>query len=270
MADMQQLEALIPQLADYQTRHAARKQIEAMGPVVAGRLLPLLTDPALAENSRWAVLSLFTTWRHLPATPTILEVARADRGLHGEAVHALEVITGLQLGEDFDEWEKALADPAAYATQEAAARQMDEGMPTEERQQEKGYNIFRRALASTASEFKWEEEGYLYMRFELKGRRKQQIVATFQGTDPSGHPLVTLYTECGPSTPEAIALMARRNVTTKYGRFVIEGAVGEEKVVMRENIPLVRLTEDLARDVVMCMATAADSLENELTHADHI
>lgn len=270
MADVQQLEALIPQLADFQTRHIARKRIEAIGSVAAGRLLPLLTDSTQPENLRWAVLSLMVAWQHVPAAPTILEVARTDRGLYGEALHALERITGLQLGEDLEEWQKAVFDPTAYAAQQAVAAHPTTEEEKEEEQEEEGYNLFKRALADHASEFKWEEEGYLYMRFELAGGRKQQMVVTFRGTDPSGHPLVTIYTECGHPTPEVMSLITRRNVTTKYGRFVLEGTGDTEKVVMRENIPMNRLTEELVRDVVMTMATEADSLENELTHADHI
>ena len=268
MADAKNIEILISQLADFQTRHVARKEIEAMGEEVADCLLPLLTDSTLAENMRWSALSLFVAWKYAPATEAILEVARTDRGLHSEAFRALERITGLTIGEDADEWEKALADPASYVAQGAVEKLFEEGDEKEE--ENAGYNLLRRAVGSIASEFRWEDEGYLYMRFELPGGRKQQMIATFEETDPSGNPLTTIYTECGPANPQIKELINRRNVTVKHGKFVLDGDGDEQKVVMRELIPTSRLTEDLAHEVLLSMAADADALENELTHADHI
>jgi hypothetical protein len=136
--------------------------------------------------------------------------------------------------------------------------------------EERGCEFFRRALASAASQFQWEEEGYLYMRFELAGSRKQQIVATFHETDETGQPLATVYTECGPASPEAVVAITRRNLTVKYGKFEIEGEEGQQKVVMRARIPFSSLDGKLVHDAVLCMAVEADSLEHELTNADRI
>jgi len=269
MADATTIEVLISQLADFQTRHAARKEIEAMGEGVADCLLPLLTDSTLPENMRWSALSLFVAWKYAPATETILEVARTDRGLHSEAFRALERITGLEVGEDADEWEKALADPASYVAQGAVEKLFEEVDEAEE-EENAGYNLLRKAVGSVASEFRWEDEGYLYMRFELPGGRKQQMIATFLDTDPSGDPLTTIYTECGPANPQINELIEPRNLTVKHGQFVLDGDGDEQKVVMRQVMPTSRLTEDLAREILLSMATDADALENELTHADHI
>ena len=269
MASAQSIESLISQLADYRGRHAARMTIEAMGPSVADRLLLVLGDASLPENMRWSVLALLVAWKHLPAAGAILEVAREDRGLHSEAFRALSAITGLEIGEDADEWEKALADPAAYAAQAAAERRLEE--EAEEEDPEKaGYNLLRRAVGSVASEFKWEEEGYLYMRFPLPGGRKQQMIATFQAAAADGNPMTTLYTECGAATPGAAELISRRNVTAKYGQFVLDGEPGEQKVVMRHVAPTGELTEQLAHDILLSMAFEADSMENELGQCDRI
>jgi hypothetical protein len=271
MADLNALESLIPQLAHYQTRHNARKQIEAMGPAAAPRLVPILSDDSVPSNMRWAVLSLCASWRYRDAAPAILGLARDDRGLYSEALRALATITGFDIGDDVAEWESALADPDGYAARKAAEQLGEsEADEDEEENEEEACRLFRRALADLTSEFKWEDEGYLYMRFELPGGRKQQMVATFTATDPGGNQMATIYTECGPAEPQIKELIRRRNVTAKYGKFVLEGEGAGQKVVMREMIPIQHLTEDLVREVVPCMATDADSLENELTHLDRI
>ncbi|MDX9978655.1 MAG: hypothetical protein RBU25_01290 [Lentisphaeria bacterium] len=275
MSENQSLENLISQLADYRTRHAARQRLKEMGPAVADSLLPLLEDTARPENLRWSVLALLVAWKRTSAAPAILRVARADRGLQSEAVRALASLTGLEIGEDWDEWEKALADPAAYAAQHAAAADLPAAAEHPHHKvgkspEERGCEIFRRALAKTASQFQWEAEGYLYMRFELAANRKQQIVATFHETDGNRQPLATIYTECGPANPQAVTAVTRRNLTVKHGKFEIEGPGGEQKVVMRAQIPFASLDERLVHDLVLGMAVEADSLELELTQADRI
>jgi len=277
MSEPQSLEQLIALLADYRTRHAARMRIKDMGPAVVDHLLPLLGDSSKSENLRWSVLALLVAWKHLPAAPEILRVARSDRGLQSEGVRALERLTGLEIGEDWAEWEKALPDPEAYAARQDASA-TDEAPAVAARPhskvgkspEERGRELFRRALANIASQFQWEAEGYLYMRFELPGNRKQQIVATFHETDAEGRPLASLYTECGPASPEAVTAITRRNLTVKHGKFEIDGTEGEQKVVMHAQIPLAGLNEKLIHDTAMCMAVEADSLEHELTQADRI
>lgn len=270
------LDELIGQLADYRTRHAARMRLKEMGPAIADRLLPLMEDPTRPENLRWSVLALLVAWNQTSAAPALLRLARNDRTLHSEAVRALQTLTGFEIGENLDEWEKALADPEGYAArQEAEADepaavveqpQVEVGKPPEEI----GRELFQRALAETASEFKWEDEGYLYMRFELQGSRKQQIVVTFHEANADGQTLATIYTECGPASPEAMTIIHRRNLTVKHGKFEFDGPEGEQKVVMRERIPLAHLDEKTIRDKVLSIAVEADSLEHELTKEDRI
>lgn len=270
MSENQSLDNLISQLADYRTRHAARLRLKEMGPAIADQLLPLLGDTARPENLRWSVLALLVAWKHRPAASEILRVVRADRGLQSEGVRALESLTGLEIGEDWDEWEKALADPAGYAAPKTAAPAERPHHKVGKSPEERGREFFRRALAREASQFQWEAEGYLYMRFELPGNRKQQIVATFHETDSNNQPLATIYTECGPANSQAVTAITRRNLTVTHGKFEIEGPEDEQKVVMRAHIPFANLNEKLVHDVVLSMAVEADSLEHELTQADRI
>ena len=94
---------------------------------------------------------------------------------------------------------------------------------------------------------------------------------TFDETDPGGQPLAMIYTECGEATPAAVDSISRRNVTTKYGKFEIEeDSDGKKKVVMRQRLSFGQLSPELIREAVRAMAAEADSLEFELTGADHI
>lgn len=258
----------VRELGGFRTRAAARKELERFGAGAAPLVLPLIGDASQPENARWAAIMLVRAWGYAPATPTLLEVARRHSGLRGAAILALETLTGFAIGDFPEEWAKALADPDAYRREhqesEATAQAQTQGEPD-------GYRFFRQALGNLATEITWEPEGYLYLRVPLEAGRKQQVVVTFSETDPSGKPLTTIYTECGNLRPEAMDSITRRNVTARYGKFYIQkDEQGAEKVVMREAVPAHRLTSKLARDIVLAMATEADSLELEMTGSDHI
>lgn len=264
------LDVLIDALMGYETRAQARRQIERLGIGAVDRIAPLITDVRFPVNVRWTAMMLIAAWRYEPALGDLLAVMKAVPNLRAEAARAMEQITGLSIGDDLEEWEKALADLEAYRADAARDEGSDESEIEEDRGETRGFGIFKQALGDIASELKWEDEGYLYLRIPLEAGRKQQVVVTFDRHDPGGRPLATIYTECGPATREAVASITRRNVTSRYGKFLIEGDKGDQKVVMRETVPLPQLTEELARDIVQSMAQEADSLELELTGEDHI
>jgi hypothetical protein len=258
----------IGELADFRTRAKARQQLERCGPAAAEEVLPLVSDNSLPENVRWAAIMVIKTWGYAPAAPLLVQVLRTENGLRGAALQALEALTGLSLGDAPDEWDAALADPAAYRREhgEPQARAL-----TDTSAEPDGCRLFRQALGDVATEITWEEDAYLYLRIPLSGGRKQQVVVTFSEVDPSGKPLTTVYTECGALQSETMDSIARRNVTARYGKFDTQkDEQGNEIVVMRESVPAQRLTSKLARDIVLTMAAEADSLEFEMTGADHI
>lgn len=273
----EKVEDLVQALARYETRARARRRLLDIGPAAAPALLEVLSRADAPENMRWAAMTLLATWRIREACEPLLALVRENGNLRGEAIRALESISGLEIGDNVEEWETALADPEAYAAGQADRRAEEEaavedGQPLEENRIENAVRLFKSALEGLASEISWENDGgYLYLRIPLEAGRKQQVVVTFDETDPGGQPLATIYTECGEATPEAVDSIGRRNVTTKYGKFEIEeGEDGKGKVVMRQRLSLGQLSPELIREAVQAMAREADSLEFELTGADHI
>lgn len=268
MAGRDEVAVWVKELGSFRTRAKARRQLERCGPEAAEQVLPLLSDAAQPENVRWAAIMVVKAWAYAPAAPLLLDVARTHSGLRGTAIQALETLTGLDIGESPEEWEHALANPEAYRRehQETPALALADlgGEPD-------GCRLFRQALGDLATEITWEEDAYLYLRMPLAGGRKQQIVVTFGELDATGKPLTTMYTECGTLRPEFVDSIARRNVTARYGKFYTQkDEKGDEIVVMRETVPAQRLTPKLARDIVLSIAAEADSLEFEMTGADHI
>jgi len=272
MATLANLDLLINQLGNYQTRPRARAQIEALGPAAAERILPLISDQTLPENMRWVAITLIASWRYEPAIPQLLAMMREEDGLlKAEVSQALQAITGLECGESLDEWETALAnpdEPAVAVSSPAAAVEADEVEATAT-----GQEILQRALSDIATEMSWVDEdgGYLHLRIPLPGERKQQVVATFADLDAEGRPLVSIYTEFGTATEQDLENIEQHNRRIKYGKFLLEeGEEGTQRVTMRETVLLSELTDEMVREMVTSVAEEADSLELELTGADHI
>ena len=258
----------VRELGSFRTRAKARKHLERCGPAAAEQVLPLLSDSSLPENVRWAAIMIVKAWGYAPAAPLLLAVVRAHSGLRGTAIQALEALTGLAIGYAPDEWEHALANPEAYRREHQEPGSLALADPSGEPD---GCRLFRQALGNLATENTWEDDAYLYLRMPLEGSRKQQIVVTFSEVDAGGKPLTTMYTECGALRPDVVESIARRNVTARYGKFYTQkDDQGNDIVVMRETVPALRLTPKLARDIVLSIAAEADSLEFEMSGADHI
>ncbi len=269
MPDRDDVAHWIAQLGNFRTRARARQELQRLGPdAAAARLLPLIADRNQPENLRWSAITLVRAWAYEPASAALLEVVKTHSGLRGSAVQALEVITGLAIGDFADEWDEALKDVEAYRRRN---QEPDGDAVVGVAGEPDGCHLFREALGKVATEITWEPEGYLFLRLPVEGGRKQQVAVTFGETDAAGRAMTTIYTECGPLMEGSLESVNRRNVTVRCGRFYVEkDADGVEKVVMREAVPSKRLTAKLAREMVVAIATEADSLERELTGADHI
>ena len=266
MAQTQDIDQLIAQLGDFRTRAQARRQLQALGSVAAERLMAVLQRPESPENLRWSAVTLLAACKCEEATPLFVDLLRNDLKLRGEAVRALQSITGHDIGEDLAAWEKALNIAAAEEAEPAedAATEEHEGEPA-------GMALFRKALGGVAVQFSWEEPGYLYMRVPLSEGRKQQMIVTFDDKDANDEPLTTFYTECGPASSQAVDIISRRNVTLKHGTFEVEtDDDGSKKIVMRCKAPTASVAAVEARDIILNMAREADLLEFELTGTDRI
>ena len=262
MNDTDRIPQLLSQLRDFKTRPRARQELEKLGPAAAEPLLGFLGQPGAGENARWVAIDLLGQFRCAAAVPVLLDILRSEVNLRSKAGQALQAITGRELGEDVDAWSAALG---STDTQAAAPAAVISGPDNAE------FRLVREAVGDLVLELTWEEPGYVYLRCQTEGSRKQQLVITFE-TDPrTAERNACLYTECGPVTPAADGMITRRNVTVRYGEFSIEkDADGKSKVVLRARIPMKRVNPELLRDAIMRMAQEADSFEYELHQTDRV
>ncbi|MBT3375664.1 MAG: HEAT repeat domain-containing protein [Lentisphaerae bacterium] len=270
MSNHGEIESLVTRLRSFRTRAQAREELRALGDAAVPELLGMVEDAQEPENARWAGITLLGDMKCEQAVPLLVSLLRDDLPLRGEAHRALVQISGQDAGEDADAWETSLANcPEDAEAVEAGGESVPSG--------EEGVSdleLCRRAVGDVATKLSWEgtdDEGYAYIRLPLKEGRKQQMIVTFDEMDDDERPLATIYTECGPATPEAVQAMSRWNVTLRYGTFVVEeSAEGQQKVVMRHQTLKSGLLPESLRTILLTMAREADGLEFEITQSDQI
>jgi len=267
MPNHEDIENLIAQLRTFQTRAHARQRLHALGEAAVPGLLGLVADSQEPENARWAAIALLGSLKCELAVPVLVNILRDELTLRGEARRALELITGQDAGEDADAWEALLSGSPADAGTDATNTPVGSDDADE-------LELCRRAVGDIATHLTWEEtddSGYTYIRLPLKDGRKQQMIVTFDEADEDDRTLATVYTECGPATPEAVEASSRRNVTQRYGKFLVEeDPEGQQKVVMRHQVLRAGLLAETLRTILLTMAREADGLEFEITQSDRI
>ena len=267
MPNHDDMESLIAQLRSFQTRAHARQRLHALGEAAVPGLLGLVEDPQEHENARWAAITLLGNLKCELAVPVLVNILRDELSLRGQARKALELITGQDAGEDADAWETLMAGSTADAGVDGASTPASSDDADE-------LDLCRQAVGDIATHLTWEEtdgDGYAYIRLPLKDDRKQQMIVTFDEIDEDGRALATIYTECGPATPEAVEASSRRNVTQRYGKFLVEeDPDGQRKVVMRHQMSCPGLLPGTLRTILLNMAREADGLEFEITQSDRI
>ena len=284
MAKQDTVDQLIDQLADYRTRSQARQELKKHREAAADKLLEVVRDSDRNVNQRWAAITLLSQYKYEPATEDLLDVLRNEMNLRGPASEALKHITGQDIGEDADAWERALhgEQEPAEPPEQSQAEQPETAAGGETRTdaatvkdhdqlQRQGFAMVKDALGREAVQLEWEDEGYVYLRLNVADDRKQQMLISFEYEPASGQNIVEIYTECGKPKSDVTDTIDRRNVTIRYGQFEqLSDAEGGLQIVMRCRVPISDLNAGSLRDIVRTMAGDADNLEFELTQADRI
>lgn len=254
------IDTLIEKLADPQTRHLAREALAEKGAEIAPQLLETVKDQEQPTNMRWACITLLAEAKYEPAGPELVRILKEEINLRPDALRALQTITGRDdVGVETDDWEKVIA-----------GEELEEA-PEEELDDDEAMAFLRKALKSDSVTVKWLPEGYAHLTVHLPGERKHQVLLTFDEEDARGRQVVTFYTECGKTTPEAESVIYRHNVTMPHGAFSIErNAEGDLAVVLRNRVPIEELGEDSLREIIVSAAREADAVEYELTEQDRI
>ncbi len=98
--------------------------------------------------------------------------------------------------------------------------------------------------------------------------RKQQVHVGFDRADEAGHPLVTIWSSCGPASDRNALTLLRFNSKLVYGAFAVRKHEAGEMLVLTSNVLADSLTPATVTQIVSAIAWQADQVEEKLSGKD--
>jgi membrane protease subunit (stomatin/prohibitin family) len=98
--------------------------------------------------------------------------------------------------------------------------------------------------------------------------RKQRVHVGFDRTDEGGHPLVTIWSACGPVTERNSLTLLRFNSKLVYGAFAVRKSDDAEALVLTCNVLADSLTPIAVTQIVSAIAWQADQVEEKISGKD--
>jgi hypothetical protein len=98
--------------------------------------------------------------------------------------------------------------------------------------------------------------------------RKQQVHVSFDRADEAGHPLVTIWSSCGPVSERNALTLLRFNSKLVYGAFAVRKSGEGETLVLTSNVLADSLTPVAVTQIVSAIAWQADQVEEKISGRD--
>lgn len=98
--------------------------------------------------------------------------------------------------------------------------------------------------------------------------RKQQVHVSFDRADEAGHPLVTIWSSCGPASDRNALTLLRFNSKLVYGAFAVRKTDAGEALVLTSNVLADSLNPATVTQIVSAIAWQADQVEEKLSGKD--
>jgi hypothetical protein len=124
-----------------------------------------------------------------------------------------------------------------------------------------------RALARGRTTFEKTHAGYSFA-VSLPSGRKQRVDMMLSLKDSDGAPLVALYTECGPATPDKYEWALKTNLKIPFGAFALRETAQGTRFVMVDAYLRESATQHQLRRAIEMLAKRADALQETLSGSD--
>jgi len=159
-----------------------------------------------------------------------------------------------------------------YAAQPGPAPTVAAGMPGLDLSQLQRVKADPKAVmkfAAQAANFPVVETGDTWtVTVPIGSLRKQTVTVQFGGADPSGNPIVSVMSVCGPMNEKNAPVLLRFNSKLVNGAFAIEEVNGAEMIVLKANLLADTINNVEASRVLSAIAFQADKVEEQLGGGD--
>ncbi|MCM8525951.1 MAG: hypothetical protein NE327_05510 [Lentisphaeraceae bacterium] len=237
---MKEVDVLISDLNNFQTRSTARKKLLEYGSEKIGNyLISKISDPGLVDNAVWAISGVFGEWKYKDAVPSLVELLNTRKSLLSDIARTLQQITGMDYGSNPEAWQHYLSGPSIFSNIRAAFTD-DELI---------SFSVVN---------------GFCKIYLPTPNNRKQEVII-YEKEDK-----LTVYTECGYILNTQIDAVQELASKVTHSKLVCEDEDGRTKVTLTAEWSGKEIDFSVLKEQVKYFAAFADDLERQLTGEDNI
>ena len=243
-------------LRHFRTRSEAIRTLVEAGDAAVKPLLDAL-DEETQEGARWAILRCLAELRAAGAVAHIAPLLQ-DAHYRTAAHETLVKITGEDLGPSVEPWLRWSREGGASASSAAPARAEMHmtGLPDA--------RLMELAVENCNAAFHQETEGRYTVEVKLAGGEMQDVDVNLALKDHEGAPIVVVFANCGPASPEHYEYALIRNLRMPYGAMAVRKGKSGAQFVMFNTL----LREDMSplelRKSILAIAERAALVQREL------
>jgi len=112
------------------------------------------------------------------------------------------------------------------------------------------------------------EGAAVHVTVPLQSLRKQKVTIEFGKTDQEGHPIVSLWSICGPASEKNAMSLLRYNTKMLHGAFAVRAVNGGEAIVLQANLMAETIDPLEVSRALSALAWQADKVEQKLVGGD--
>jgi hypothetical protein len=237
-------------LRNMRTRAVTINAVCTQGAKMTEAVVPLLQDRH--DGVRWSAIKILSEIGDNTAIPALITLLEQHRNTT-DAVNALCMITGQELGDSPVEWREWLL-KSADGNAGAAGMLSDRDLITEA----------TRDMNAVIS----GESPHFGVLVSLPDGRSQQIWIDFTRTGSDDSPLVQLSTPCGQAIPSQYAEALRLNMLIPFGALAIADIDGTEHLVIVDTYRRATVHPEILADAIQSLAQHGDSVEQSINPDD--
>jgi hypothetical protein len=257
-AKASEIDDLIEQLSDPQTRRFARQELKKRRETQA--FIGCLASPN--DSVVWAAVQSLAELRAEEAVEPLVELLERRR-LVMDVAEALTAISGQDFGVDAARWRMWLTGQKAVGPtavkQDSAAKPAPSKVDLAQ--------CVRQAAELLALEPTGSGKSFEFQLAQPDGRT-QRVHVHQARAGREGEELAVVYSECGPAQEKHYAAALRRNCQLPIGAFGIRDINSVPTLVLVETLPAAALTPRLLARAIENIAGRADYVEKDLTGED--
>jgi len=280
MSTGEEIDRLIRDLDNFQTRKAAKTVLLDMGEKCVDGLVAILESP-IRDNVKWNIIDILSRIGSEKAVPVLRECAK-NPTFESVCEEAVRKITGEELDpepaqaeETTEEDDTEAEEPESKPEPEVKIVEKVIEKVVEAKPVPPSPGDVRKIIEDIITEEKYsdvkkiksggKETGYRFVITTDKGRRRQKISVSYDTTDEDGNPIICMYSICCEAAPPYFDKALRWNQNIANGSICVTDFKDKPYFVLLKHLPPEQADRDAILNLIRSLGERADTIEKVLT-----